>query len=60
MSQSGGDCDLYVKGGAYPTRVDFDYLDVSGPSGETTLVIPSAALEGQPWYIVRPRLPPNY
>lgn len=50
-TSSGGDCDLYVKGGAYPTRVDFDYLDVSGPSGETTLVIPSAALEGQPWYI---------
>jgi hypothetical protein len=52
VSQSGGDCDLYVKGGAYPTRVDFDYFDVSGSSG-ATLVIPSAALEGQPWYIVR-------
>jgi hypothetical protein len=24
----GGDCDVYVKRGAYPTRWDFDYFDI--------------------------------
>jgi hypothetical protein len=57
LTTQGGDCDLYVRGGTYPTRTDFDYFDASGASTQIELVIPSAALEGQAWYIVRTLLP---